>query len=556
MGSDTDEFKVKQEAETTPFSLNSTPEATNNRRKWHALHLLNFYRFTLAAIFFGIITLDPSPSVFGKHDPTLFFYVSAMYILTSILHGFTIHYKIPSFTPQVYFQVILDILLIVLLMHASGSIQSGLGTLLIVTIAAAASLLSKKRSSILIAAIATIFILLEQSYIVIYQIPISINFSQAGVLGTALFVTAIIAQFLVKRIQESEALAQQRGDDLEKMEVLADYIVQRMQTGIVVVDPSLHIRLINDSAKHLLNIDKNNSYHSLEELSPELSTQLRRSRLHRAQSEQIIRPTQDAAEFMPRFAELGKNNSGGTLIFLEDTAALSQQAQQLKLASLGRLTASIAHEIRNPLGAISHAAQLLAESEDITPGDERMLQIIINHSRRMNTIIENVLQLSRRQAPEPQAISINEWLQDFVEEFSHTHNLAPMSIECNTRASFTINFDPTQLQQVLWNLCSNALRYTQEKSDGVRVTINPSLATSSTVPCLDIIDYGPGIDNQYVDNIFEPFFTTDNKGTGLGLYIARELCESNQARLSYLKTADNLSCFRITFSDTRRMKTY
>ena len=527
---------------------------TERQSKWRLLHLLNLYRFTLASIFLTIITLDTETNAFGKHDPSLFASVCGLYFFISIFHAFTIRWEKPAFSSQVYFQIILDIVLLILLMHASGSIQSGLGSLLIVTIAGA-SILIEKRSAILIAAIASILVLLEQSYIMLYQVPIDISFTQAGVLGTTLFATAFIAQFLVNRIQETEAIAQQRGVDLEKMEVLADYIVQRMQTGIVVVDSSLHIRLINDSAKQLLNIEVGVRYKTLNDLSPELVSQLNTSKLGLEVNNQIIRPTQHAAEVMPRFAKLGNNGTGGTLIFLEDTSALSQQAQQLKLASLGRLTASIAHEIRNPLGAISHAGQLLAESENLDRGEARMVQIITDHSRRMNTIIENVLQLSRRQASMPEEINLYAWLKHFLDEFCHTNNLANDAVELDVSQDIMVIFDPTQLHQILWNLSSNAQRYTTPQSNGIEITLKAYTQPSSPIPVLDIIDYGRGISDEHIENIFEPFFTTDAKGTGLGLYIARELCESNQARLSYLKTADNLSCFRITFADTRRIQT-
>ena len=438
-------------------------------------------------------------------------------------------------------------------MHASGSIQSGLGTLLIVTIATA-SILTEKRSSIFFAAIATITILLEHSYIVIYDIPIKINFSQAGMLGTALFATAFITQFLVKRVQESEALAQQRGIDLEKMEVLADYIVQRMQTGIVVIDHQQNIRLINDSARRLLNVENVNHFPKLNDLSPELTQELDFSQSSSEYESKIIRPTKNSAEVTPRFAQLGKNNRGGTLIFLEDTAGLAQQAQQLKLASLGRLTASIAHEIRNPLGAISHAGQLLAESENLIKNEKRMVEIILDHSRRMNTIIENVLQLSRRQASQPLKIHLNHWLENFIEEFTSINHLAENYVEYQCEKDIHIIFDPTQLQQILWNICSNALRYTKAQANQAGLTIQSHIKDNSNNAVLDVMDYGSGIPESELENIFEPFFTTDSKGTGLGLYIARELCESNQARLSYLKTDDNLSCFRITFADKRRIK--
>ena len=304
----------------------------------------------------------------------------------------------------------------------------------------------------------------------------------------------------------------------------------------------------------ITNIDSVKNYPKLDDLSSELFNELKRSQLHHHYESKIIRPTKTSAEVTPRFASLGNHPQGGTLIFLEDTAQLSQQAQQLKLASLGRLTASIAHEIRNPLGAISHAGQLLAESEHIDHGERRMVQIIVDHSKRMNTIIENVLQLSRRQASQPLDIQLESWLNNFIDEFQQINHLNPRYVELDTQQDIKIVFDPTQLQQILWNICSNAMRYTQVQKNNIGLTLKTYYKDNSNAAVLDIIDYGAGITDDEIENIFEPFFTTETKGTGLGLYIARELCESNQARLSYLKTDQNFSCFRITFADTRRIR--
>jgi len=245
---------------------------------------------------------------------------------------------------------------------------------------------------------------------------------------------------------------------------------------------------------------------------------------------------------MPRFTALGRQRGDATLIFLEDTAALAQQAQQMKLAALGRLTASIAHEIRNPLGAISHAGQLLAESAHLDSGEQRLTEIIRDHSQRVNTIIENVLQLSRRGQTNPQTLAIAAWLHNFVDELIRCEKLTPeqltLTIELDT---LNVHIDPGHLHQVLWNLTHNALQH----GGGVlelRLGLN-----AAQQPCLEVLDRGTGIAANVEGEIFEPFFTTAASGTGLGLYLARELCELNRARLSYEPRRGGGSCFRITF---------
>ena len=231
-----------------------------------------------------------------------------------------------------------------------------------------------------------------------------------------------------------------------------------------------------------------------------------------------------------------------------------KQTQQIKLASLGRLTASIAHEIRNPLGAIGHAAQLLEESEALTAADLRLTSIISEHTRRVNTVVENVLQLSRPGTSLPQHIRLHPWLDDFVDEFTHSglchrgqisYRVEPEDLE--------VYMDPNLLHQVVWNLCQNAASHGDVGVEPVFIRLLGGHSEASRIPYLDIIDTGPGVAAEIADQIFEPFFTTGGSGTGLGLYIAREICESNQAQLRLHPVPEGGSRFRITFPDTDRL---
>ncbi len=521
-------------------------------KAWRPLHFLNLYRLTLAGLFLTIILVDVSPSLLGRHNAALFFIVSLVYVGISVMNSFMIRWRRPPFLYQVYFQIFVDIIVLVLLMHASGGLASGLGILLIVAVAGG-SLLLARRSAILLAAVATVLLLLEQTYIIIYSENLDVSYTQAGLLGAILFATAAMAQFLARRVRESESLAAQRGVDLANMEQLTEYIIQRMQTGIVVVDRKERVRFINESASYLLGSTSATHTQTLATLAPELANHLHTWQEDSGSAQQIFRPTSTAANLIPRFASLGQTRSAGTLIFLEDIAAMTQQAQQLKLASLGRLTASIAHEIRNPLGAISHAGQLLAESKQLGKSELRMTQIIAENSKRVNTIIENVLNLSRRQQSEPEEVKLSDWLNHFVDEFCQTKQLVSSTIRFSVKPdSIIVRFDPNQLYQVLWNLCQNGLRYSRPGKNEYLLSIEGGITTDAPTPFLDVIDYGPGIEPEFAETVFEPFFTTDAKGTGLGLYIARELCEANQARLNYLSHSAGGCCFRITFTDLRR----
>ncbi len=519
---------------------------------WKPLRYLNLYRLVIAACLVVIGFWDKLTAPLGTHYPMLYFTTSVGYIIFSVVSMFFMDWRRPPFTVQVYTHLLVDIAAITVLIHASGGLKSGLGVLLVVAIAGG-SLLMAGRIAILFAAIATLSVLGEQVYSEISDPDATTNFTHAGLLGAAFFATATLAYILARRVRESEALAAQRGIDLANLEQLTGYIVERMQTGIVVVDNTTRVRLVNDSARHLLSLGSDNEKTDALRLPPVLLDQLKEWHDVSNYEPSSLRPTNTSPDIMPRFARLGVNKDSGTLIFLEDMTAMAQHAQQLKLASLGRLTASIAHEIRNPLSAISHAGQLLAESPHSDSSDQRLTEIIRDHSRRVNTIVENVLQLSRRKRAQPQEIGLQSWLANFVSEFCRTQGMDETRISVNIEPSeVTVRIDPEQLHQILWNLCHNGLRYTQPAAGAAALELRGGVASDAQTPFLDIIDSGPGIDDQVAEHIFEPFFTTAQKGTGLGLYIARELCEANQARLSYLRAPTGGSCFRISFADPRR----
>jgi len=525
---------------------------TGRRQTWKPLALLNVYRLVLSGLltFIALTHIELTP--LGEYHPLLFVAISVAYFLMALLFTVTLRARVPNFTLQLHAQLLTDIVCIVLLTYASGGIRSGLGTLLVVSLAGGGMLLGG-RMAVLYAAISTLALLGEESYIWVRSVLREPNFTHAGVLGGTFFLTVLVAHALARRARESEALAAQRGVDLANMQQLTEYVIQRMQTGVIVIDPNQRIRLINESAWQLLGFPTNPTRQTLHTLSPELTHHLDEWQQQPDGEPQLVRPTAGGPELLPRFAKLGQGARSGTLIFLENTAALAQQAQQMKLASLGRLTASIAHEIRNPLGAISHAGQLLAESPQLAAADVRLTEIIRDHSQRMNAIVENVLQLSRRQRARPQELQLKPWLEEFIRDFCLTQNISARHTDIHVDPpDIMIRMDPQQLHQILWNLCHNGIRYSKAQSGLPRLELHGGIIVESHHPFLDVIDFGPGIPAEAAEHLFEPFFTTEAAGTGLGLYISRELCEANQARLHHVPMPGGGSCFRITFADPRR----
>jgi len=521
------------------------------RDPWRPLILLNSFRSGLALLFCLLFLTGNLIQPLGHSNPIMFFQISLAYLLVSaVLWIFHFRHH-PAYAVQVYLSAIADIFLLTILMHASGGIQSGLGVLLVLTIAISSITLGG-RSALGIAALASIVILIEQIFSSLFTPAIS-SYPGAGLLGITYFATALIFLLLARRVRESEELAQIRGIDLANMAQLTEHIIQRMQTGVVVIDKAGNIRLINESAAQMLEIRDSEQYLNIRDLSPQLSEQWQRW-LQRPESiSETIQSKQNSIDISPRFARIGEDSDAGALIFLQDMAATSQQAQQLQLASLGRLTASIAHEIRNPLGAISHAGQLLAESETLDPNDTRLTQIIMEQSSRLNTIVENIMSVSKRRTTQVELFNLKEFLQRFVADFTTGMGLKSDTFLVEIRPDDTqVRFDIGHLQQILTNLCDNGLRHSRQSNASIKLIFRGGLEPGNSRPHLDIMDTGPGVSEEASKHLFEPFFTTEVRGTGLGLYLSRELAEGNQAYLNYIKPDDDTGFFRLTFQDPRR----
>jgi two-component system sensor histidine kinase PilS (NtrC family) len=535
-----------------PEILRRSKGELREKNTWKPLAFLNAYRLTVSGLFLILTFTDNLFAPLASQSRELFLGASAGYFFFGILGSMSAHWRTPEFEIQVRVGVIADVVFVSLLMHASGGVQSGVGMLMFVSVAGG-SILTAGRTAMSFAAIATLGILAEQFYRHIDASSATGGYAQAGLLGVSFFTAALIVHVLAQRIRESEDLARKRGIDLANMAELTGHIIQRMQTGILVVDPDNRVRLINESAWYMLGMPATGDNALLADISAELADQVKTWLADINFNPPPFQPNSDYSTIVARLARISPDERPGVLIFLEDTAAMAQQAQQLKLASLGRLTASIAHEIRNPLGAISHAGQLLDESPHLDQADQRLTRIISDQSARMNGIVENVMSLSRRDRAKPEVFELKPFLQQFVDEFAPLHEIDSSQFVIDIEpADLQVQFDRSQLQQILTNLCENGLRHSSDYTGGPRIEFRGGVAPEFRRPYLDVIDHGPGLTAETAEHIFEPFFTTEATGTGLGLYISRELAESNQSNINYLPAPTGGSCFRIRFQDPRK----
>lgn len=534
---------MQQTATSLPSSIDTTYE-------WRVLALLNYFRGSIALTFCLLVAFNKLLAPLGSDNPDFFFKTSLVYGICSIFFYVLINRQSLSFNQFVYLGAIVDSLCITTLMHYSGGIESGLGVLLVVPIGAN-SIILRQRTSLGLAAFATIILLVEQ--IVSFGAHRQSSYPIAGLLGFTYFATALMVHWLATRIRESEELAQRRGVDLANLAQLTQHIIQRMQTGVVVIDQFGTIRLSNEAARSLLGIKPDDTEVPLEQIAPAMAQQWYRwKNTQDGNISSVYIPTVHI-DVQPRFARIGDTPEAGTLIFIQDTATLIQQAQQLQLASLGRLTASIAHEIRNPLGAISHAGQLLAESTALDKNDQRLTEIILEHSLRLNTIVENVMSVSRRRPSQIEFFLLQDFLNRFISDYCAGQNCDPARFNIRViPEDLRIRFDAGNLRQILVNLCDNGLRHSYPQAPNPWVTLQAGYDISGNRPYLDVIDSGTGVKPEAMPNLFEPFFTTETKGTGLGLYLSRELAEANQAHLNYISKQGEPGIFRITFQDPRR----
>lgn len=514
------------------------------------LRIYSYYRVLLGSLLLFMYHGGITAQTLGANAPELFSYTCLTYTFIGVATLISLWRK--NFAPsqqQLLWQLLIDVSAISLLIYASASTTNGLGYLLIITVAYGGIFLNRQLSLLLasVASLATIAVGVTGA---LNRKGGEDSLLTAGAMGVLLFLTALLFRYLTQRLQSSQHEAAQQTAFAHHLQSLAQQIVERMNTGILVVNGQHQLLLANNAAYRLLGQPANKP---LRGLPPGITDMLSRWQASGAHKQQLLRPEASSREVRISFAALKTDEQSDTLIFLEDNRQLVQQAQQIKLASLGRLTASIAHEVRNPLGAISHASQLLAESPNIDAQDKQLTDIIGRHSLRVNNIIENVLELSRRRPVKAQTFDLIQWVENFVEEFQQGEYASANIQVTHQEPSLLATMDTSQLQQVMANLCDNGLRYSRQTTGSANLDIHTGTDERSGLPYIDIIDYGTGVEAGMVPHLFEPFNTSNPQGTGLGLYLSKELCDANEASLEYKPTPEGRSCFRICLAHDQRV---
>jgi two-component system sensor histidine kinase PilS (NtrC family) len=503
------------------------PPAAPAGELWTSLTLLAFYRVLVAAFFVVLSAIGSATFSLGEYAPRLFQRTSVTYLLVAIAFLLVASQFRRLLHVQLTLHILADVLLTTVLMYASGGFRSGLGVMLLISLAGAA-LVADRMMTLFYAAVATLAVLGEQTSWVLRSEASPNAYLQPGLLSVGYFATAVLVNRLAGRVMQNEQVARERGVQLADQLRVNELVIQDVQDGVLVVDAAGIVRQSNRQAAALIGAARIDHL-PVDVIAPDLAKQLHGWRNRDAGARDVVRLPDPERRVRVRFQDAGVSGRSFTLVFLEDLSRLEQEAQKVKLVALGRLTASIAHEIRNPLSAITHATDLLAE-ENRAAGRERLARIIRDNAYRLDRMVQDVLELNRRDLAQVEPLGLAAFVTTFLDDFAQYEKVARETFDVRIDAGLVAAFDRVHLNQVLWNLVRNACRHSTREPGSVILRAE----TLGGRIELHVCDDGPGVPEAVRGQLFEPFFTTFSKGTGLGLYIARELCAANGTTLAYV----------------------
>jgi len=508
---------------------------------WASLRWLAASRVAIALVLFAFFPLHDTGQLADEiGDPVLYGGAALVYLLLALLFLSTLERFRERFQALVLAQALTDIVALSTLMHAAGGLKSGLLVLLIVALAGA-SIVATRRMAAFFAAAATLFVLAQTGWQLLAPAGgEAASLMLAGLVGIGCFTTAMTVNWLATRLHEQERIAQMRADDLRRQLAVTSRVVAELAHGVMIVDAQGAARTMNPAARALLGVPdappgpsdvpgQAAAGRGWPAFRGACARWRERGGVHGAESDLDL-PNADGRATRVRLRFLGAAGTGeDTIVMIEDQRLVEDRAQQLKLASMGRLSASIAHEIRNPLGAIRHANGLLAERVT-EPSLARLSHIVESNTLRIDRIVEDVLSIARRDRSIDESIEAQPFLERLVDEFASASGVQRERMSVRLYSARPIRFDSGHLRQVLLNLLANALRYASQDAEAVRIEWRERDDRRLE---LCVADDGPGLTDEMREHAFEPFHTSESRGTGLGLYLARELCHASGATIRY-----------------------
>lgn len=505
---------------------------------WRALRNFALARVLLAAVLMVAVAIVGERPPAGPDTrfilPLTLVYFALACGLALVTLGWRRH-----FAAQLSTQLAGDLILITLMIAAAGGFSGGIMVMYLLPLAGASVLLPTV-PAFFVCSVAALALLVEASLRLLAGAGADSSIFQTGLYGAALFGITGLLRLLSMRLATQERLAQARGVGLQAQLEINRLVIAQMEQGVLVIDANTRVLAHNRAARQMLCLPPPMQIVGMqlldfEEARPLALAFLRWRPLTEPGAEDAAARGIGDQHPMPelrlraRFARPTSQRSDDFVVFLEDVRQIEERAQQLKLASMGRLTASIAHEIRNPLAAISHATQLLSE-ESLDPLQRRLTGIVRENTNRLSRVVEDVLRVARREAPLGDEFELGPFVADWLAEFERDRGIVPGRIALVAAPALVVRFEPSHLRQVLFNLVDNALRYASNQLGAVRIFVERSEISGSSAQ-VSVFDDGPGISLDVRSAMFEPFNTSRVGGTGLGLYIAREFCIANQSDL-------------------------
>lgn len=509
------------------------------------LSVYNAYRLALALglLAFGMANSWGAMTISGYHSGIV--WLAGTWLISAIVVG-VVAPSIQRAERIALAVVLLDLVLVTIFVQLGARLSDGLPLLYLVTVAAAAVMIAHRMTATGVAALASLAVLFGTAFKLSSGTVATGEWVYAGLLGSLNFALSLFLQQFVMRLTSAEQQAESARSHIATLEELNQQIINHMTTGVCRITADDLVIPMNGAAVSLLGLSAAPAPQPVGTISPLLADYLAQWRLGKNPHIQPVIIESTGRHILPELLHLGQDFNPELMLFAEDFTTVSETAQMLKLKSLGKLTASIAHEIRNPLTAISHAIQLMEEPAEDATDAVTLRHIVINNTRRVNDIIENVLPLSRSQAPGREDIDLATWLPPVVREYEQTQtDDASVSLHLPGTA-LPIQFDRGNLHRVLVNLLDNGIRHTRLATGRGMATVEVTSDTLGNTIYLDVIDAGAGVPETHLDRLFEPFFSTRPEGSGLGLYLSRELCEANRSTLGYGRTAEGGTRFRVT----------
>ncbi|WP_238139575.1 sensor histidine kinase [Roseateles aquatilis] len=383
-----------------------------------------------------------------------------------------------------------------------------------------------------------------------------LRISQAGLLGCGLFVVTLLANEIAGRLAREERAARGSLEYARQQADLNRLVIEEMEEGVIVADRRGLVRTANPAARTLLTegaslragpfrLDTTTAWLPLLRAIEQAFSGAPWPEAGRDLLLDFGRGSQRSLRVRMRFTLRPLDGDDLCVLFLEDNRLLEARNRQEKLAAMGRMSAGIAHEIRNPLTAIAQANALLAEDHAQDPRLEQLTRMVASNVERLKRLVDDVMEVAPGIAPVTLTLAVAPLVREYCADWAATQRLPggdanPLRLEIE-RDSPLIGFDPEHLRRILINLLDNGLRHAHPGAGSLRV----QLVEEGEWVRLSVLSHADAIPAEVERHLFEPFFSTRSRGSGLGLYICRELCERYGGRIDYHRLDAGLNEFRV-----------